>query len=31
MPMIVKKAMTNRTAYIVQDPHTFSLSFKVTL
>ena len=31
MPMIIKKAITNNTVYIVQDPYTFSKSFKVTL
>ena len=29
MPMIIKKAMANNTVYIVQDPHTFLLSFKI--
>ena len=29
--MIIKKAITNNTVYIVQDPYTFSKSFKVTL
>ena len=31
MPMIIKKAMTNNVMYIVQDPHIFLYSFKVTL
>ena len=29
IPMIIKKAMANNTVYIVQDPHTFLLSFKI--
>ena len=31
MPMIIKKAMTNNTMYIVQKLHTFPQSLKVIL
>ena len=31
MAMIIKKAMTDNTFYIVRELHTFSQSFKVPL